>query len=146
MERIKQALELARKEREKFGVSSPSRGHASKAIKSVADQDIEYTETRSLGLVNKVLREKRVVIDQQNTITDAYRLLRTQILQRLNDKNWNTLAVTSARSGDGKSLTAINLAISLAREVDYTVLGDTEVYKKIRGGGYMYKGENHKEP
>lgn len=122
MERIKQALELARQERERFGAKTVTHSSMSKAKKSVADQDIEYTETQSLGLAVRELREKRVVIDQQNAITDAYRLLRTQILQRLNDKDWNALAITSPRTGDGKSLTAINLAISLAREVDYTVL------------------------
>jgi exopolysaccharide/PEP-CTERM locus tyrosine autokinase len=54
--------------------------------------------------------------------TEAYNLLRTQILQRFKENNWNVLAVTSPGKGEGKTLTAINLAISIAREVDYTVL------------------------
>ena len=69
-----------------------------------------------------ILRKKRILIDQQSGVADAYRILRTQILQRMRDNHWNTLAVTSPRHGEGKTLTAINLAISLAREVDYTVL------------------------
>lgn len=120
MERIKQALELARQEREKPGAKAAV--PRSSSGKSVADQDIEYTETQSVSLSVRDLRERRIVIDQQNTITDAYRMLRTQVLHRLNENGWNTLAITSPRTGDGKSLTAINLAISLAREVDYTVL------------------------
>ena len=122
MERIKQALELARQERQKHDGSASEVIPGSTKEKSVAEQEIEYTETRSVGLPIRELREKRIIIDQQNAVSDAYRLLRTQILQRLNEKNWNTLAITSASSGAGKSLTAINLAISLAREVDYTVL------------------------
>ncbi len=122
MERIKQALELARQERQKRGGSVPGMTSVVRNKKSVAEQKIEYTETRSVGLPVKELREKRIIIDQQNMVSDSYRLLRTQILQRLKEKNWNTLAITSAGSSAGKSLTAINLAISLAREVDYTVL------------------------
>jgi len=126
MERIKQALELARQERNKQSgagsktSSQPARGARTRA--SIADQEIEYTETQSVGLTASELREKRVIIDQQNSIADAYRLLRTQVLQRLNENNWNALALVSPCSGEGKSLTAINLAISLAREVDNTVL------------------------
>jgi capsular exopolysaccharide synthesis family protein len=49
-------------------------------------------------------------------------MLRTQVLQRMNAHQWNALAITSPGSGQGKTLTAINLAISLAREVRHTVL------------------------
>jgi len=122
VERIKQALELARQERQKQGGSASGVVSAAQNKKSVAEQKIEYTKTRSVQLPIKELREKRIVVDQQNEISDSYRLLRTQILQRLKEHNWNTLAITSAGSGAGKSVTAINLAISLAREVDYTVL------------------------
>lgn len=118
MERIKQALELARQERQKQDGVAP----AIKSAANVADLNIEYTETRSASLSVKELREKKIIIGQDNSVSDAYRLLRTQILQRLNDKNWNTLGVTSPGLNSGKTLTAINLAISLAREVDYTVL------------------------
>ena len=123
MERIKQALELARQEREKNpGSKGSARFSSAKSKADVTDQNIEYTETRSVALPVRELREKRIIIDQQNEGADAYRLLRTQILQRLNENTWNTLALVSPCSGEGKSLTAINLAISLAREVDYTVL------------------------
>ena len=122
MERIKQALELARQEREKHTGSHAATSLGINKRKSIADQDIQYTKTRSVAMPVRELREKKIIIDQQNSISDAYRLLRTQILQRLNEKNWNTLAITSPGSGAGKSLTAINLAISLAREVDNTVL------------------------
>jgi len=121
MERIKEALELARQERIKNG-GSVSNNRANESLQSVEDQDIKYTSTRTVPMPVNELREKRIITEQQNRISDAYRILRTQVLQRLNEKNWNTLAVTSPGSGAGKSLTAINLAVSLAREVDNTVL------------------------
>ena len=126
MERIKKALELARQERQKKNASSSRLSSISESDvhgrRSIADQGFEYTETRSIGLTSEELREKRVIIDQQNVVSDAYKLLRTQVLQRLRENKWNALALVSPCSGEGKSLTAINLAISLAREVDYTVL------------------------
>lgn len=123
MERIKQALELARQERIKNGGRvTGSIAKPANSRQSVEEQDIKYTNTRTVRLPVHELREKRVITEQQNSISDAYRVLRTQVLQRLNEKNWNTLAITSPGSGAGKSLTAINLAMSLAREVDNTVL------------------------
>lgn len=121
MERIKQALELARQEREK-GSPGVSSVRSKSGRTELADQNIEYTETRTVGMPVNELREKRIITEQHNNISDAYRVLRTQVLQRLREKNWNTLAITSPGNGAGKSLTAINLAISLAREVDNTVL------------------------
>jgi len=123
MERIKQALELARKERVKNGgkvtgsIAKPAENQ-----QSVEEQSITYTKTRTVPMPVAELREKRIITEQQNNISDSYRVLRTQVLQRLNEKNWNTLAITSPGNGAGKSLTAINLAISLAREIDNTVL------------------------
>jgi len=124
MERIKQALELARQERIKNGgkvtgsIAKPDNNNQQR----VEEQDIQYTKTRTVPMPVTELREKRIITEQQNNISDAYRILRTQVLQRLNEKSWNTLAITSPGSGAGKSLTAINLAMSLAREIDNTVL------------------------
>ncbi|MDH5573318.1 MAG: CpsD/CapB family tyrosine-protein kinase [Gammaproteobacteria bacterium] len=122
MERIKQALELARQEREKSGGQVSASSSKKKSARSVTDLSIEYTETRTINLSPRELREKRIIVEQNNSASDAYRLLRTQILQRLNEKSWNTLAITSPNAHSGKTTTAINLAISLAREVENTVL------------------------
>lgn len=123
MERIKQALELARQERIKNGGDiSGATTKAARKLQRVVDQDIKYTATRIISMPVGELREKRIITEQKNAVSDAYRVLRTQVLQRLNEKNWNILAITSPGNGAGKSLTAINLAISLSREVDNTVL------------------------
>jgi capsular exopolysaccharide synthesis family protein len=53
---------------------------------------------------------------------EGHKLLRTQICHRLKENQWNVLGVTSARDGEGKSVTATNLAISLALEATQTVL------------------------
>lgn len=66
-------------------------------------------------------RESRVIEfggDESETSrgVNAYRMLRTRLLQRMRQNNWVTIGVTSAMPDDGKSLTAINLACSFSRD------------------------------
>lgn len=49
-------------------------------------------------------------------------MLRTQVLFWLAEYGGSTVGVTSPSSGDGKTLTAVNLAVQIAAAVDYTVL------------------------
>ena len=49
-------------------------------------------------------------------------MLRTQVLQSMDLKDWRTLAVTSATADCGKTVTALNLAISIARQPERSVL------------------------
>lgn len=119
MERIKQALEKARLQRQLDG-AAPT---ASRPVASTVSGPVAYTHTRTVGTEKKILQERRIISGyEQNSFTDAYKILRTQVFQRLRDKGWNSLAVTSPGDNEGKTLTAVNLAISLAMEVDYTVL------------------------
>lgn len=46
----------------------------------------------------------------------AYKILRTRVAQRMAASNWAACLVTGCGVGDGKSLTAINLAIALAQD------------------------------
>jgi len=48
----------------------------------------------------------------------AYRILRTRVQQRMQAMGWTSVAVTAAGAGEGKTLTCINLAIALARDVN----------------------------
>lgn len=50
-----------------------------------------------------------------------YRMLRARVLQRCRDNAWSTLAVTSPGPGEGKSVSTLNLAFSIAREGNYDV-------------------------
>lgn len=123
MERIKKALEMARQERAGAQpADTVARAGEAKGIPSL-EKGVEYTQTRIVPLSPVTLKRSRVIAgDGRDSVTDAYRILRTQVLQRLKENGWNSLAVTSSGAGEGKSLTAINLAISLAREVNHTVL------------------------
>ena len=49
-------------------------------------------------------------------------MLRTQVLQEMDKKSWQFLAVTSPTAGCGKTVTACNLAMSIARLPERSVL------------------------
>jgi len=52
----------------------------------------------------------------------AYKMLRTQVLRRLDELGANSLAVVGTAAATGKTLTAINLAIAIAADLDRTAL------------------------
>jgi protein-tyrosine kinase len=51
-----------------------------------------------------------------------YKMLRTQVLRRLDELGANSLAVVGTAAETGKTLTAINLAIAVAADLDRTAL------------------------
>jgi protein-tyrosine kinase len=56
-------------------------------------------------------------IEDQSALR-AYKILRTRVLQRMTANNWYSIAVTGSTTGEGKTVTAINLAIALAQNVN----------------------------
>jgi exopolysaccharide/PEP-CTERM locus tyrosine autokinase len=70
-----------------------------------------------------LLESNRVIAGQTHgAVTDVYRSLRAQVLQALGQRRKTTLGVTSANHAEGKTLTAINLAVAMAMDVKQTVL------------------------
>jgi len=124
MNNIKTALERAKIENKlNCDSSDKHKNPASSANMNSKIDAIQYTQTRVIKTSESRLKEKRIISGfGASYITDAYRMLRTKVLQKMNNNNWNAMAVTSATSGSGKTLTAINLAISIAMEVNQTVL------------------------
>ncbi len=61
--------------------------------------------------------------DPYSSINEEFRKLKSELLKMTKgDMLKNTVQITSAVPHEGKSLTALNLAISLAQEYDHTVL------------------------
>ena len=119
MERIKEALERARQERG----DAPASPRPTVPTAAARSAEISYTQTRTTQVSAGMLRSHRIIAGlPDGDFASSYRLLRTQVLQRLTENDWNVLAITSPGEDEGKTLTAINLAISLAMEVSYSVL------------------------
>ena len=123
MERIKEALELAKLSGSKKKRDKPAARKAKETFEPDITQEIVYSHTQVVPVKKNVMKKNRIIAGLEHPDADtAYRLLRTQVLQKLKANKWNTVAVTSTGPEEGKSITAINLAVSLAREVNYTVL------------------------
>lgn len=58
----------------------------------------------------------------QSPAAERYRLLRTRIKRAENGRSLRAIVVTSPSKGDGKSLTAANLALTMAQELHQRVL------------------------
>lgn len=70
----------------------------------------------------ETMREYHLITDDIDpSVLTSYKMLRTRILKSMQSNGWQSLAVTSAAQGDGKTITAINLAISLAGDVNHNV-------------------------
>lgn len=82
-----------------------------------------YTTSSHVTLDSRHLEKNRCVgsFSKESELA-CYKVLRTQLLQGLKENNHNVVMVTSARPGEGKTLTAINLSLTLAREFNQTVL------------------------
>jgi protein-tyrosine kinase len=126
MERISEALQRARQER---NLGRPAFAHGLSPAPATPDgaegrgPKITYTQTRCVNISREALARQRVVTGFDPCMyTDAFKILSTHVSQKLHDQNWNTLAITSPNEHEGKTLVAVNLAISLAMEFHQTVL------------------------
>ena len=79
--------------------------------------------TKTIAIDLKLLAGKRIIVGSHDTsLVDSYKVLRTQVFQRTAGKNARTFMITSPGGGEGKTLTALNMAISFSQEIDRTVL------------------------
>jgi len=130
MDRIQRALDLA-----KVQVQRAAAAPAPAPAPAVDDPRLERVALNrefALGSIETIarlpvdwadLKERRVIsTGDTQAAGHAYRMLRTQVLQRARGHGLSTLGVVSAVNGEGKTLTAVNLALSLAAEPNQSVL------------------------
>ena len=81
------------------------------------------TQIPAIELNAARLESRRIIsYDVADQRSKSFDVLRTQILQEMDRKQWQILAVTSPTAGCGKTLTAINLAMSIARQPERAAL------------------------
>ncbi|MBK7167681.1 MAG: hypothetical protein IPH83_00020 [Gammaproteobacteria bacterium] len=114
MDRIARALERAKENRQfkpaQMPVSSPQA--TSDAFAAAMQVDIPEDFLRKMKIIGGFPNDPHA---------DSYRLLRTRVTQRMQQQGWVTLGITSPRPRAGKTLTAINLAITIAMDPKYSV-------------------------
>lgn len=83
-------------------------------------EEVDFARLRDAGMVTPDT--------EWSEVAEQFRIVKRPILLRAFDAaatrhpNANVVMVTSARPGEGKTFTACNLALSIAREQDYSVL------------------------
>jgi protein-tyrosine kinase len=82
-----------------------------------------YSRSRFLQVdMNTALENRCVAMVPDMPEAEHYKLLRTRVLQKALERQGNTLMITSAHPGEGKTLTSINLALTFARHFNKTAL------------------------
>jgi len=81
-----------------------------------------YSRTKVIQVSPEALSNNRVVLDEDNQVAEQFKILRTQLFNRTRPQGWSTIQITGFDAGEGKSLIATNLAISIARDSRQTTL------------------------
>lgn len=100
----------------------PRDPEAADVVAEAGDGPISIDSLPRVKLNPRALHNNRVISDEEVPAASAYKMLRTRVLQRMRRNDWTTLAVTGTCPEEGKTLTAINLAISLARDLSTSVI------------------------
>jgi len=77
--------------------------------------EICYRITKTLPVDFDYLKENHIVVGANYpSVAEEYKLLRTHIFHKIKKDNLNTIMFAGPRPDEGKSLTTINVAISIA--------------------------------
>lgn len=81
-----------------------------------------YSKTKVIPVSPGALSKNRIIIDEDSRIAEQFKILRTLLFSRTRPQGWSTVQITGFDPGEGKSLIAANLAISIARDSRQTTL------------------------
>jgi len=124
MSRIEKALEKAAQMRS--GVQPAFMEDCHPETIKPADKDLlaaKLCDSFPIVAINTANSMLTTINDPYSAVSEQYRKLKSTVVRTTNQESFrNLIMITSAVAGEGKSLTAVNLAISLAQELDLTVL------------------------
>lgn len=144
MERIKQAVEKAKKQQLGHAAQLQPKKELEKDAPHITEHvqnellEVSYKYTRVVKLNVKQLEANRIfAFNKNDPLSLAFDVLRTQILQKMDEQGWRTLAITSPTPAVGKTVVAINLAMSIAQKTDRSaILVDFDL-RQPRIGSYL---------
>lgn len=117
---IEDAVRKSAEQRHRLGASEPLYARTRARRPAAAPIDVAQVRRFQSVSLDEGLLERNKVLPRINdkTALRAYKILRTRVLRRLEANQWRRLAVTGVTVGEGKTLTALNLAIALAQDVN----------------------------
>ncbi len=129
MSRLKKALDKAQKNFAQVQLYAAENQkafeHSGLKQKSLehCEKKIVFSRTKIEPVSRNVLRDNKIfALFSDSKVNNQIKTLRTQVLKRLKKIGANTLMITSANPGEGKTFASINLGVSIAQELDRTVL------------------------
>lgn len=100
-----------------------------------------YKQSSTVEINNSVAVANHCLVSGKNQEAVAgMEVLRTHLLNHTRAKGWRTVMITSAQPGEGKTLTAINLAMTMAMEYQQTVVLVDGDLRKPCIGSYLGLG------
>ena len=90
---------------------------------SAAPADLQQARRFRKASVDVRAMERQCVLPAVSDVAAlrAFKILRTRVLRRLDMHKWNSIAVSGMSVGEGKTMTAINLALALSQDVNTLV-------------------------
>src|SRR4030066_2337645 len=107
MSKIEEALEKAKQLRGAPTAKAP-------VLLKRINEEIEPIEVNNPYVIS--------ITQPDSPVVEEYKKLKSIVIRETKSNFLNTIMITSAIDNEGKTLTAINFAISLAQEIDHSIL------------------------
>jgi len=132
MSKLKKALDRAKEARsesppalmtESSAIKKDFKRGVNEMKKTRSELHVSYSKTKKLDIDPNNLKKNKIISHlRKDEMVEQISIIRTQLLNKLEEIKGNTLMVTSAHPGEGKTFTSINLGVSIAQELHRTVL------------------------
>ena len=144
---IEEAVRKNAERQNRQAATDPPRGQARLRRVPTAPVDTSHAQRFQPVTLDKAVLHDNFVLPQLQDAgaLRAYKILRTRVLRRLEANQWRSFALTGVTAGEGKTLTAINLAIALAQDVNtWVALVDLDL-QRPRVAEYLGLRSSHGE-
>lgn len=118
------ALALSEREQLEYDISELLRRECPEILESKQKRiRLSYSKTKTINADSETLLSNRVFTHKPDIkVTEQIEILKFQVLKKLDRLNANSLMITSANPGEGKTFISTNLAVSIAQNFDRTVM------------------------
>ena len=132
---IQDALERAKQLRKTREGSAAARGEREQVVREVPGMQVvggepavaetetpaSYPDLEQVEFDEEACQRSRILYSSAQLAEGAgaaaaYRLMRSRVVHRVKGSNWSRIGITSPGPGDGKTVTPVNLALSIARD------------------------------
>jgi len=148
MDHIRQAIDRLKGSRPASAPIEDLSGHPTLDFQPRSDLIAPSTSRqypmRQVPLNGGYLESRRIIAhDITDPRSKSFDMLRTQVLQTMEIKSWQTVGVTSPTPGCGKTVVSTNLALSIARQQNRSVILIDLDFQKPQVANYLGLNTKH---